>query len=116
MPDDNPYSPPQTRPEAFPISPASRLRRRLLAVGLIGLGMLLFLLRSYRPISATLMGPGLMLLGLAALVSPVALPDPKREFGMMQLWIDTSRKGFWLGPAALLIGAAIGIALLLWGV
>lgn len=112
MSEDNPYSPPQTDPQPFPISSASRLRRRLLALVLIGCGTMLFLLRDYRPVTATVMAPGFIAWGLVALVTPVAVPDPKREYGMMQLWIDCSRKGFWLGPAAMLSGILLGIALL----
>lgn len=112
MSDDNPYSPPLADSDSFPISPASRFRRRVAALGMILLGIVLFLLRSYRPISATVISPGIILWGCAALIAPVALPDPKREYGMLQLWIDSRRRGFWLGPAALSAGILVGLGLL----
>jgi hypothetical protein len=110
----NPYLAPATKPSRPPsaISAASRLRRRLAAIVFVVVGAGLFLLRDFRPIAATLLGPSFVLLGFAGLLFPVAIPDPKREFGAMQLWVDTSRQGFWIGPAAMAAGIAIGAVLL----
>jgi hypothetical protein len=110
--DTNPYSSPTSDVPQYGPSTASRIRRRLLGLVLILVGCVLFMLRDMRPITATLLSPTLGFYGLSGVLYPLAVPDPKREFGVMQAWIDFGRKEARVGFAALGLGFLCGLAML----
>jgi hypothetical protein len=111
--DENPFASPSAPVPQIGPSPASRLRRRLLAAGLFLAGCVMFAFRDLRPITATLLSPPFIMLGIVSFIQPLAIPDPKREFGVMQAWIDFGRKEARYGFVAFGIGLAIGMLLLL---
>lgn len=112
--DPNPYSSPTSecpRPSSGP-SAASRIRRRILGLVLVLAGCGAFLLRDYQGITATMLAPTLAFYGLSGVLYPLAIPDPKREFGVMQAWIDFGRKEARVGFAALALGFLCGLVML----
>ena len=110
--DPNPYASPSSTPPSVGPSPASRLRRRVLGLALLTAGCLMFVFRDFRPITMTIISPPFILQGIVALIQPLAVPDPKAEFGVMQAWIDFGRKEARYGFAAVGIGLVVGILLL----
>lgn len=94
------------------MSPASAYRRRLIALTLAACGLLLILFhaRLAPQVTVRLLGPALLLYGLTGLAWPPAVHDfIKPEFGALQLWVESSRWPFFVGMAALALGAAIGL-------
>ena len=72
---------------------------------------MVFLLRNFNSI-ATVLAPAIAFYGLAGALYPLAIPDPKREFGVMQAWIDFTRKEAGVGFFAMALGFLCGLVLL----
>lgn len=63
------------------------------------------------PRLAMLISPAAFLYGLVGLIYPPAVHDFIRpEFGALQLWLESGRRGFHIGMAAIVIGLLCGIA------
>ena len=93
-------------------STASRWRRRSWGGVLFAGGLAMLVFHQPNWIVGTLGGPALAMFGLSGLVYPLAIPDPRPEFGMLQGWADVSRKEARVGFMAMGLGFLIGIVLL----
>lgn len=94
------------------MSRGSAYRRRLIALALAVCGLLLILFHAGLEPQWTvrMLGPALLLYGMAGMAWPRAVHDFIRpEFGALQLWVESGRWPFCVGMAALALGAAIGL-------
>ena len=95
------------------MSPASRRRRRLLALGfLIGAAVLFFCRDFVAPLhrkKAMLCAPALFLLGVSALLYPATIPDPRHEFGIVGAVSESGSRPMIVGGVLMFLGFVIGV-------
>ena len=98
---------------AFPRRFNRRLRRRLWGLLLFCGGAFLFSFQQPNWLVGSLGGPSLAFFGLSGVFYPLAIPDPRPEFGVIGGWSDVTRKQARVGFCAMSVGVVCGLASLL---